>query len=100
MYVFSTFMAVFCGRELTLNRGSGVVIASFLLSFLAFNLTILASNKKMLYYIAKKIVEDGGDKNDHAYGNKHDEDDNNIRHRQERIISSAPITKTLEIIKE
>lgn len=44
LYTFSTFLAVFLGRELTMNRGSYVVIASFVVQFFAFVTTIVASD--------------------------------------------------------
>ena len=43
LYVFSTFMTVFAGRELTISKNSNVVIATFILQFVAFMLTIAAS---------------------------------------------------------
>ncbi len=52
LYVFSTFMTVFAGRELTLSKGSNVVLATFFLQLFSFMLTIASSNSMMLRWIA------------------------------------------------
>lgn len=52
LYVFSTFMTVFAGRELTMSKGSSVVLATFFLQLFAFMLTIASSNTFALDWIA------------------------------------------------
>lgn len=52
LYVFSTFMTVFAGRELTMSKGSSVVLATFFLQLFAFSLTIASSNSMMLGWVA------------------------------------------------
>lgn len=52
LYVFSTFMVVFAGRELTMSKGSSVVLATFFLQLFSFMLTIASSNTMALDWMA------------------------------------------------
>ena len=52
IYIFSTFMVVFAGREITVSKNSSVVVAAFFLQLLAFILTIIASTPRALGYVA------------------------------------------------
>lgn len=61
LYVLSVCMVVSTGREFTLYKGDGHVIAAFLFSTVAFILTVLASSKESMHWLGKKlsvVVED------------------------------------------
>lgn len=51
LYILSTFMVVFSGREITMNNGSKVVIASFVMQFASYLMTIVASHSDALQWL-------------------------------------------------
>lgn len=57
VYVFSAFMVVLTGRELTLSRNSGVVVSSFVFAVTAFAISMLASSSTTIRWVSAKLMK-------------------------------------------
>jgi hypothetical protein len=55
LYVLSTFMLVFAGREITMNKSSRIIVASFIMQFFAYISTVVASHPDTLEWLEKIV---------------------------------------------
>lgn len=57
VYVFSAFMVVLTGREVTLNKNSGIVVSSFVFAVCAFCISIIASNSTSIQWVSSRLMK-------------------------------------------
>lgn len=61
LYILSSFMTVFAGREMTMSSGSKIIVATFLMQSIASMMTIVASNADALEWMSIVTGANGWD---------------------------------------